>query len=144
MKIFLGMVGCRLNQSEVESIAKQFRALGHKVIENPSEAVRYASEAAKLKPNWGDPFILMGSAFVAGNSSLGEEFERRTAYWVAVDMFQKARQVDPTVSEKATGLINEYQAYFPTKEDLFFRSIEEGQSYRVGGWINRSTTARSK
>jgi len=38
MKIFLDIVGCRLNQSEVESIANQFRALGHEVIENPSEA----------------------------------------------------------------------------------------------------------
>jgi threonylcarbamoyladenosine tRNA methylthiotransferase MtaB len=29
MKVFLDMVGCRLNQSEIESYARQFRLAGH-------------------------------------------------------------------------------------------------------------------
>ena len=38
MKIFLDTIGCRLNQSEIESIANTFRALGHQVIGDPAEA----------------------------------------------------------------------------------------------------------
>jgi threonylcarbamoyladenosine tRNA methylthiotransferase MtaB len=32
MKIYLDTVGCRLNQSEIESIGRQFRAAGHEII----------------------------------------------------------------------------------------------------------------
>ncbi len=38
MKIFLDTIGCRLNQSEIESIANTFRALGHQIVGNPAEA----------------------------------------------------------------------------------------------------------
>ncbi len=38
MKIFLDTVGCRLNQSEIESYARQFRAAGHTVTPTPGEA----------------------------------------------------------------------------------------------------------
>src|SRR3990170_382539 len=32
MKIFLDMVGCRLNQSEIETYARQFQAAGHTLV----------------------------------------------------------------------------------------------------------------
>ena len=32
MKIFLDTVGCRLNQSEIETMARQFRAAGHEIV----------------------------------------------------------------------------------------------------------------
>lgn len=32
MKVFLDMVGCRLNQAEIEQMARQFRAQGHEII----------------------------------------------------------------------------------------------------------------
>ena len=38
MKIYLDIIGCRLNQSEIESIANTFRALGHRIVGDPSEA----------------------------------------------------------------------------------------------------------
>jgi len=38
MKIFLDTVGCRLNQSEIEAMAVQFRAAGHEIVSGPGEA----------------------------------------------------------------------------------------------------------
>lgn len=38
MKVFLDMVGCRLNQSELEVLARQFTAAGHTLVEDPAEA----------------------------------------------------------------------------------------------------------
>ncbi|HEX9838816.1 MAG TPA: MiaB/RimO family radical SAM methylthiotransferase [Anaerolineales bacterium] len=32
MKIYLGTVGCRLNQSEIETMARQFRVAGHEIV----------------------------------------------------------------------------------------------------------------
>ncbi len=38
MKVFFDIIGCRLNQSEVENFANIFRALGHEIVGDPSEA----------------------------------------------------------------------------------------------------------
>jgi threonylcarbamoyladenosine tRNA methylthiotransferase MtaB len=38
MKVFLDLVGCRLNQAEIENYARQFRAAGHSLTADPGEA----------------------------------------------------------------------------------------------------------
>ena len=38
MKVHLKMVGCRLNQSEIDAMARQFRAGGHAIVATPEEA----------------------------------------------------------------------------------------------------------
>lgn len=38
MKIFLDTVGCRLNQSEIEAMSRQFRAAGHQIVSGAGEA----------------------------------------------------------------------------------------------------------
>lgn len=38
MKIYLDSIGCRLNQSEIESYAIKFRAAGHTLVPHPKEA----------------------------------------------------------------------------------------------------------
>ncbi len=38
MKVFLDSIGCRLNQSEIEAYARQFRAAGHTLVPGPEEA----------------------------------------------------------------------------------------------------------
>ncbi len=38
MRVFLDSIGCRLNQSEIEIFARQFRAAGYEIVESPGEA----------------------------------------------------------------------------------------------------------
>jgi threonylcarbamoyladenosine tRNA methylthiotransferase MtaB len=38
MKVFLDSIGCRLNQSEIERMALQFRAAGHELVDSAAEA----------------------------------------------------------------------------------------------------------
>jgi threonylcarbamoyladenosine tRNA methylthiotransferase MtaB len=38
LRINLDMVGCRLNQSEIEILASQFRSVGHQIVGEPSDA----------------------------------------------------------------------------------------------------------
>ncbi len=38
MKIFLDMVGCRLNQAEIETLANQFRTAGHEIVASSAGA----------------------------------------------------------------------------------------------------------
>lgn len=38
MKVHLRMTGCRLNQSEIDQMARQFQQQGHEITDNPAEA----------------------------------------------------------------------------------------------------------
>ena len=38
MKIYLDTIGCRLNQSEIETMARQFRTAGHEIVGTAGEA----------------------------------------------------------------------------------------------------------
>jgi tetratricopeptide (TPR) repeat protein len=118
--------------------------LNFQYLKNNQAAVDFAFKAAEQRPNWGDPYILIGTAYLAGKNDFNDNFDQQTVFWVAVDMFQRAINVDPSVADRASSLVRDYASYFPTLEDLFFRSIKEGQSYTVKGWINRTTTARAR
>jgi threonylcarbamoyladenosine tRNA methylthiotransferase MtaB len=38
MKVHLRMLGCRLNQSEIDMMARQFAQQGHDVVDTPDDA----------------------------------------------------------------------------------------------------------
>ena len=113
-------------------------------LKQPQAAAECATEAANLKSGWGEPYLLMGQAYLAGKNLFSDNFQQQTVFWIAVDMFQKAKSIDSSVAEKASSLINEYSNYFPTKEEIFFQTLVTGQSYTVGGWINKTTTVRAR
>lgn len=115
---------------------------------NNVKARKYALEAAKANTAWGDPYILIGKMYAlsAQNQKLGKkDIENKAGYWAAIDMFNKAKRVDPACAEEANQNIKIYSNYFPTKEDIFFEEgYTAGQTVKVGGWIGTSTVVRSK
>lgn len=102
-----------------------------------------AMESLKLNPNNGAAYILIGKAYAAYSKNYGEDdFDHASVFWVAVDKFQKAKQVDPAVADEANKLISTYSPHFPNKDEAFFRSVTDGATVKVGDWINETTTAR--
>jgi tetratricopeptide (TPR) repeat protein len=113
-------------------------------LKQPQSAVECATDAVRLKSGWGEPYLLMGQAYLSGKNLFDDSFKQQTIFWIAVDMFQKAKSIDPSVAEKANSLIAEYSNYFPSKEEVFFQTLAVGQSYTIGGWINKTTTVRTR
>ena len=108
-----------------------------------AEAREYAYKALKLKPDWGKPYLLIGSLYASSSKGCGKDkFEQQAVFWAAVDKFIKAKAVDESVAEEANKLIGKYSQYFPDKEDAFFHGVKEGDTYTVGCWINEKTKAR--
>ena len=54
-----------------------------------------------------------------------------------------AKKVDPEQAGKANELIKHYSQLFPINEDVFMWTLKDGNTYKVGGWINENTTVRS-
>ena len=102
-----------------------------------------ARRAAAVDPTSGEPYIIIGLAYAASANSMSDaKFGGKEAYWVAVDKFIKAKQLDPSVGSRASDLIRSYSQHFPATETIFFNDYAEGQSYTVGGWINETTIIR--
>lgn len=102
-------------------------------------------KALKLNPDDGRPYIMIGKAYAASKSmKIGKEpIEHNAVYWVAVDAFVKAKQVDASLTDQANELINTYSKYFPNYEEWFMAvGSNEGDTYTVGGWINTPTKVR--
>ena len=109
-----------------------------------TDAKKYALEAIKLRPDWGQPYILLADTYVNGPKVGEDDFEKQYVYWVSVDKLQKAKTVDPDVAATVENRIRTLSEHFPKKEEAFFRNITEGTDIRVGGWINETTKARFK
>jgi len=108
------------------------------------DAIEHAREAVSLNNDYGKAYILLGDAYIASRENLGEEFEQRTAFWAAADKYAKAASVDPGVADEANQKLNDYKSQYPNKEEIFFRDMQEGDSYLVGGCINEYTTVRAR
>ena len=78
-----------------------------------------ALEVLKLNPNNGTALMLIGKAYANSASNYGEDdFDHASVFWAAVDKFQKAKQVDPAMTEEADKLIGIYSQHFRVKTRL--------------------------
>lgn len=109
---------------------------------NYQEARAYARKALDINPGNCKALMLIGDLYSASARTFSQDaFERSSVYWVAADYFNKARVGEDCAAE-ATKKANDLRSYFPNKETAFFQSIKEGDSYKVGGWINETTRVR--
>jgi tetratricopeptide (TPR) repeat protein len=119
--------------SNIYSIKKEFQT-----------ARNYAYKALEYIPKDGSLYIMIGDMYASTAKQCGSnDLTSKVAYWAAVDKYQKAKQIDPTVADEANQRINTYKQYFPRKETIFFHDLNEGDSYEVECWINETTTVRA-
>lgn len=106
------------------------------------ECRAYALQSLKIDSTFGEAYIIIGFAYIdSRNLCFEDKFNQGMIICLAVDMFEKAKQVDPYVTERADKLISVYSKYFPSKEAAFI-DIPSGQKYKIGCWINEETTVR--
>jgi tetratricopeptide (TPR) repeat protein len=129
-----------------EELAKMYYELAHINFTNYKEyrtSRRLALRAIEVRPNWGDPYLLIGQIYIAARQDIYEEdFDQSTVFWAAIDKFARAKAVDPEVADKANDMIRQYSKYFPTSETAFYYGLKEGEAYKIAGWINESTKVR--
>lgn len=108
------------------------------------EAIEFARQAIAFKNDHGKACMVLGDAFIASRKQLGEDIWQRSAYWAAADMYQLAASLDPALAEETNEKLAICTAQYPLKEDLFFHELQNGDSYRVDGCIQKNTTVRSR
>ena len=109
---------------------------------------QYAMQALRGNPGLGRAHLHIGSLYASENDCFAGDpesaFKNRTVYWAAVDRFNEAKRVDPSLTAEANRLIETYSIYFPDMETIFFHEFTEGETYHVGCWINETTLIRAR
>ena len=136
--------GDKLEDSDDRADCFLYIAECYRISKNYSQARNYALKSVSERPNNGNPYIMIGDMYTASVNSCGSnDLEKKAVYWVAVDKYYKAKQVDPEIAEVANDRIKSYSIYFPPKEDIFFHNLNEGDEYIVECWINEKTKIRA-
>ncbi len=107
----------------------------------------YARQALRIDPKFGPAYILIGDIYVTAVQQVGAyDRKDRAVFWLALDYYEKAREVDPSVAAQANHKIRTYRKYLPSTEDLFFMGLKPGDPYKIDyepyAWINETTRVR--
>ncbi|MBP9055753.1 MAG: tetratricopeptide repeat protein, partial [Saprospiraceae bacterium] len=141
-------ISCAEQASDSESKAKYLLLVAkiyYRDLKNYPKSRKYALDAAKAKPGWGQPYLLIGNLYASSGPlcGTGRGWDSQVVTWPAIDMWYKAKSVDSKVANEANSLINRYLQYMPKKEDIFFRNLKAGDSFFVPCWIQETTTIRT-
>lgn len=103
------------------------------LIQGQTTAARsYASRILQKYPKDGEAYLLHGDAIAASSKQCDDgKLGSKAVFWLAVDYYQRAKSVDPSVAAKANGKIATYSKYFPDTEALFFQTMKAGDTYNV-------------
>ena len=131
-------------EDDIEKKAKYYLGLAdaYRNSGSFSQARQAAYKSLDLKNKWGEGYMSLGNIYIAGAKSCGNEFEQKTVYWIAVDMFNLAKR-DADVEARAKKSINTYSKYFPSTEVCFFNNVVKNSDYKIECWINKSTVVRT-
>lgn len=112
-------------------------------LDNYPKTKSYALKSLDYDSSKGSAYLIIGLAYAAAKGIYDDPVLAKSVFWVAVDKFVKAKQVDPSLTADADKLISTYSRHFPSKEDIFFKpELQSGKSFYVGGWIGENTICR--
>lgn len=108
------------------------------------QAKSYALRAIQADPSSGKPYLLLGNIYAGAKNYGPDDLAHKAVFWVSVDQYKKAKQKNSDLASIANDRIQAYSQYFPDTEMIFFFGFKVGDSYKLDGWINESTTVRTK
>ncbi len=130
---------------EVNSLVKEsYSYIQQRQFEKSREC---AEQILKIDSTYCFAYMLIGTAYTSyakyskENSTGENEIERSMIYCLAVDMFEKAKNIDSKCTEQAERMIKLYSYYFMHADEVFI-DFYEGEEYMIDGWINRKTKVR--
>ncbi len=105
----------------------------------------FALKAAEQRPNWGEPYLLIGRLYASSGPLCGpgRGWDSQIVVWPAIDKWNYAKRIDPTAASEADRWINTYAQYMPNREDVFQRNFKVGDAFTVGCWIQEGTKIRT-
>lgn len=101
-----------------------------------SKGMAAAKKAAELRPDWGQPHMLMGDLYVGNSSKCGDVIKQKCVYVAAIGKYRKAKSIDSEVAAKANEKISRYSSSKyrlspEDKEQAFMAGLKEGSTVNL-------------
>ena len=87
---------------------------------------------------------LIGDLYASSARNCGDAWNQRLAIIAAIDKYNYAKSVDPSLAEEANKKVSKYRASLPDSNEGFMRGVSAGDSQKVGCWIGESVKVRYK
>lgn len=131
-------------ESDPNKLADYYQALASiefRQFDRYTTAREHARKALKLRPDWGQPLILIGDMYATSYRSCGDsDFERRCVILAAMEKYYAAKAIDSGVADQVNERISRYMGSRPSLEDAHMLGKKEGQPYSIGCWIGETVT----
>lgn len=122
-------------------------------IDQLQSARQYARQALQVDSKFGEAYLQMADIYAAAvnKCTSGRQMDRqdKVVYWLVLDYLDRAKQVNPNLSNTVSQQYKSYKPVTPTAEEKFFSNWETGDKMKVGSnlhkcynWINETTTVR--
>lgn len=108
-----------------------------------ARARQLAYEALKKEPRLGQVYMFIAGLYAQTKGCGSSQIENASVFWAAVDKYNQAKALDPSLASDCNKQIAYLSQYFPTKEQVFFLDMTPGDSFTVPCWINEKTTIRT-
>nr|WP_319399954.1 hypothetical protein [uncultured Carboxylicivirga sp.] len=145
--IFLINISTNAQQKDVNQIkslaTKSWRLLEEKQYEKSRDT---AELLLKVDSCSSSTYALLGTIYAkyaAEGNTEDDLINRSLIYCLVIDMYEKAKQVDPGYTQQADTWIEVYSSYLPDHQSTFI-NIQERDEVILEGWINRKTKFRYK
>ena len=103
--------------------------------------------AAEADRTQGEPYRFIANLYAASASTATDDnIGGLSVFWAAVDKLQRSKAVDPSEDnvKECNALIARYSNHYPKTATAFMAGFENGQTFRVPGWVGETTTVRTK
>ncbi|WP_296382255.1 hypothetical protein [Winogradskyella sp.] len=118
-----------------KKLAQELKAKG-----SYGKARQYYSEALKLNPSDGSPYLAIAAMYAKSANRCGDSnFNKRAVFWLAANTAERAGRVDGRLKSAAAKTAASYRSSAPSKADIFNCSCS-GTVIKIGCWIGRSVT----
>ena len=108
-----------------------------------SSAKSNCLKAGQLRKNWGNPYLYLATIYADAAGSCGSNaVEKNAVYWAAINKLSYARNIDPSIADKAAKLISAYSQQIPDKGISFQLGYKEGDKINIGCWINETVSVK--
>ncbi len=107
-----------------------------------AQARNFCNKAISYNKNYGEPYILLANIYASSPNWSEEHALNLCTYYLVVQKAQRAKAIDPTLSEAANKIINNYSKHLPQAKDLFMLGYKPGDEIKIGGWIGETITVK--
>lgn len=103
-----------------------------------TDILKVVNQAIALDPENGPAYYIKAGLYAQMIPACRSEFDQKAGYWVVVDYYLKAMAVNTDLDSNCKAKVETYSAYFPSEQDLFFQTDNEGNTLKTGMQYNVS------